>query len=177
MLKPCPSRWFYFAQLLVIAGLLGFAFYLEFYQGLVPCAMCEMQRLAFAVLGFLFLVSSFFPLQKYIQVFFILLLSLSALFGTVFAGRQLWLQYFPSPFDSGSCEASLQYMAQILPWPQVLMSVFLGGPECAKVNWQFLHLSMAAWSLLWFLFFFLLALLQGLGWLFYGVLNTKEIDS
>lgn len=165
MLKPCPSRWFYGVQVLIVAGLLGFAYYLEFYQGLVPCVMCQLQRVIFAMLGVLLLISTFVPRQPILQVICNLLLAFTAMFGAVFAARQVWLHYFPSPFDSGTCEASLQYMAQIMSWSQVLLNVFLGGPECAKVNWQFLHLSMATWSLLAFLFFFLLAVLQGLGWL------------
>lgn len=165
MLKPCPSRWYYFSQFLVVAGLLAFAYYLEFHQGLVPCAMCEFQRLIFGLLGILFLIASFLPLHKCSQVLINVLLALVALPGLLFAGRQVWLQYLPSQPNSGNCEGSLEYLLQIMSWKDVLPSVFLGGPECAKVNWQFLHISIAGWSLLWFILFFLLAVWQGLGWL------------
>ena len=166
MLKPCSSRWFYFSQFLIVVGLLAFAYYLERYQGLLPCALCEMQRLSFTLLGALFLLSILLPFKKGPQVLMNLLVSVVALFGILFAGRQVWLQYVPVTFDSGTCEASLQYMMQIMPWSQVLMSVFLGGPECAKVSNTFFYMSIADWSLLWFIIFFLLALGQGLAWLF-----------
>jgi len=165
MLKPCPSRWFYFAEFLSIVGLLAFAYYLEFYQGLLPCALCEAQRLVFALLGVLFLLTSILPSKKCIQIFMNLMISLIALFGTVFAARQVWLQYVPDSVAEGSCDVSLQYMIKIMPWSDVLLNLLLGGPECAKITWQFLHLSIAAWALLWFLGFFLLALWQMLGWM------------
>lgn len=164
MLKPCPSRGYYLGQFLIIAGLLAFAYYLELSQGQLPCALCEVQRLIFALLGGLFLISALLPLKKWIQVSANFFISLAALLGILFAGRQVWLQYAPSQIPSGTCDASLYYMLQIMPLSDVLTSVFLGGPECAKISWQFLYISIAGWSLLWFVVFFLLALWQGLAW-------------
>lgn len=166
MFKPCPSRWFYVSELLIIVGLLAFAYYLEFFQGLAPCALCEVQRLVFALLGVLFFMAIWLPLKRWPQVLINLLLSMTALLGVLFASRQVWLQYLPSQLGMGSCDVSLYYLLQVMPLSDVLLNVFLGGPECAKITWQFLHLSIAAWALLWFAAFFLLALWQGLGWLF-----------
>jgi disulfide bond formation protein DsbB len=165
MFKPCPSRWYYVCQFLLVAGLLAFAYYLELYQGLVPCAMCELQRLIFALLGILFFLGVLVPPRKGLQLLLNSLLALVALAGLIFAARQVWLQYHPWQVDSGSCEASLEYMLQVMSWKDTLMNIFLGGPECAKVNWEFLHLSIAGWSLLWFAAFFLLAVWQALGWM------------
>ena len=89
MLKPCPSRWYYFGELLLVIGLLAFAYYLEFYQGLVPCALCEVQRLIFVLLGSLFLISTLLPLKKWVQISANGLISLTALLGILFAGRQV----------------------------------------------------------------------------------------
>jgi disulfide bond formation protein DsbB len=166
MLKPCPSRWYYFVNFLMVAGLLFFAYYLEFYQGQLPCALCEVQRLIFALLGGLFLIATALPLRKRIQIVANLLLCLTTVLGLIFAGRQVLLQYFPSQVPSGACDASLYYLLKIMPWPDVISSVFWGGPECAKITWQFLYLSIAGWSLIWFVLFFLETLSQLLGWIF-----------
>ncbi len=165
MLKPCPSRWFYLSQFLATTAILALAYGLEYFQGLIPCALCEVQRLCFGLLAFLFLLASILPLKKAPQVLVNLLLVSMSLFGALFAGRQVFLQYLPASFDFGTCEASLQYMLDIMPWYEVLRNVFLGGPECAKINGSFLHLSFAAWALFLFIVFFLLAFRQGLGWL------------
>lgn len=166
MLKPCPSRRYYFFQLLLVAVLLVFAYYLEYYQSQVPCALCELQRLIFASLGVLFLLGSILPIRKGSQLVLNALLALFALSGVIFAARQVWLQHLPVQNLSGSCGGSLHYLLQILPLKDALLTVFLGGPECAKVTWQFLGLSIAGWSFICFAIFLLLAFLQGLAWIF-----------
>jgi len=167
MLKPCPSRRFYLGEFIIILGLLAFAFYLQWYQGLVPCALCEAQRVIFVCLGAWFLVCSLFPLKKGLQVLINFLAAWIAVIGIIFAGRQVWLQYLPQAADSqGTCDASLLYMFKIMTLSELVVNLLLGGPECAKIDWTFLSLSIAAWSLLWFSAFFLLSLWQMLGWVF-----------
>lgn len=165
MLKPCPSRWYYFTFFLMVAGLLVFAYYLENYQGLAPCALCELQRVFFAGLGFLFLLGTLLPSRRLPQILLNVLLVIVALLGILFAARQVFLQHLPPQAFTGTCEGSLRYLLEVMPWKDALLNVFLGGPECAKITWQFLGLSIAGWSLLWFIAFFVLALCQGLGWL------------
>lgn len=165
MLKPCPSRGYYFTLFLVIASLLGFAFYLEHYQGLAPCALCELQRVFFGGLGLFFLLGTLLSQKRILQILLNALLALVALFGMLFAARQVWLQHLPPQAFTGTCEGSLSYLLAVMPWKDALLTIFIGGPECAKVTWQFLGLSIAGWSLLWFIAFFLLAFCQGLGWL------------
>ena len=161
MLKSCPSRWFYFGQGLVVLGLLSFSYYLEWYQGLLPCPLCELQRLIFLALGLSFALAGCFSHRRLRAIFFSLIQMLIAAVGLLVAGRQVWLQYHPAS-ATGSCDASIYYLFQILPFQDALLSILVGGPECAKVGWQFLHLGIPEWSLIGFLGFFLLALNQGL---------------
>lgn len=166
MFKPCPSRWFYFSEFLVVSGLLAFGFYLEWYQNVLPCPLCELQRVVYAVLGVLFLLSTLIRWQRWGQVVMNVFMLLVSLLGVLLAGWHVWLQHAPAgSILPGSCEGSIRYMLQVMPISNVLGNILLGGPECAKVTWQFLHLSIAEWSLLCFLGFFVAAFWQGLGFI------------
>ena len=42
-------------------------------------------------------------------------------------------------------------MLENLPLSRALEKLFYGSGECAAVDWKFLGLSIAGWSLLWFI--------------------------
>ena len=44
----------------------------------------------------------------------------------------------------------LTYMLETLPFTDVLQKVFEGSGECAEKGWEFLHLSIAGWTLVFF---------------------------
>ena len=79
--------------------------------------------------------------------------------GILLSGRQVWLQHVP-PSSLGECGASLTYMFQTLPVMKVINHVWTGGIECSQQGWTFMYLSLAEWSLLGFLGFFVFAVLQ-----------------
>ncbi|TMH37113.1 MAG: disulfide bond formation protein B, partial [Betaproteobacteria bacterium] len=43
------------------------------------------------------------------------------------------------------------YMLETLPFTDVLKKVFQGSGECAEKGWEFLHLSIAGWTLVFFI--------------------------
>ena len=45
-----------------------------------------------------------------------------------------------------------------LPLSKTLTNLFRGSGECAEVTWRFMGLSIAEWSLLWFVLFGILSL-------------------
>ena len=49
-----------------------------------------------------------------------------------------------------SCGMSLNYMLESLPMTDVVRKVFEGSGECAEKGWEFLHLSIAGWTLVFF---------------------------
>ncbi len=69
--------------------------------------------------------------------------------GVAIAGRQVWLQSLPKD-QVPSCGMGLSYMLDTLPFTDVLQRVFEGSGECAEKGWEFLHLSIAGWSLVFF---------------------------
>jgi disulfide bond formation protein DsbB len=48
------------------------------------------------------------------------------------------------------CGPGLAYMLDRLPLVDALAKIFRGSGECAEVGWTLLKLSIAGWSLVWF---------------------------
>jgi disulfide bond formation protein DsbB len=138
----------FLAGTVVCALLLGYGYYLQFGPaGLEPCPLCQVQRGFYYVAGFFFLVGAlhgrFFPAYG-------LLAGLFALGGAAVAGRQVWLQHLPAD-KVPACGPDLAFMFKNLPLSNALQKLFAGSGECAVVDWTFLGLSIAEWSLLFFL--------------------------
>ncbi len=72
-----------------------------------------------------------------------------ALGGAAAAGRQVWLQHLP-PDKVPQCGPDLFFMLENFPLSRTLKTLVAGTGECAVVDWTFLGLSIAEWSLLWF---------------------------
>jgi disulfide bond formation protein DsbB len=74
---------------------------------------------------------------------FFLLLTAGA--GLGIAGRQLWLQNLPAD-QVPACGPSVEYMLEVLPWTEVLLTALRGTGDCAEVVWRFLGLSIPGWT-------------------------------
>jgi disulfide bond formation protein DsbB len=66
------------------------------------------------------------------------------------AARQVWLQSLPKD-QVPACGMGLDYMLETLPLTETLRKVFEGSGECAEKSWEFLHLSIAGWTLVFFI--------------------------
>ncbi len=82
---------------------------------------------------------------------------IAATFGAWVAGRQLWLQSLPED-QVPLCGPPLEYILEVFPFTDVLSALFMGDGNCAEIPWQFFGLSMAGWSLIFFVAFVLLSL-------------------
>ena len=134
---------------LVCALLLAFGYYLQYVQGLDPCPLCLVQRgFFYAVMATFILAALHAPLGRGRVVYG----SLAALFaagGLAAAGRQVWLQHLP-PDKVPQCGPDLYFMLENFPLSRTLRTLIAGSGECAVVDWTFLGLSIAEWSLIWF---------------------------
>jgi disulfide bond formation protein DsbB len=83
------------------------------------------------------------------------LAALFALGGAAVAARQAWLQHLPAD-KVPQCGPDLFFMLENFPLSRTLKTLVSGTGECAAVDWTFLGLSIAEWSLAWFaaLFFY-----------------------
>ena len=68
----------------------------------------------------------------------------------------MYLQHLP-PDQVPACGPDLFYMVENLPVARTLTLLFRGSGQCAEVKWRFLGLSIAEWSLVWFVLFAVLA--------------------
>lgn len=135
--------------LVVCALILGIALYMEFAMGLDPCMLCMSQRFVYLGMGFIFMLAAlhnpfFGGHRRYGFLLFLL-----SLLGIASASRQLYLQSLPADLVP-ACGPSFGYMVDAFPFADVLMSMIKGSGSCAEVQWSFLSLSIAGWSLVLF---------------------------
>ena len=129
------------------AALIGYALYVQYVQGLEPCPLCILQRVAVIVVGVLFLLAALHdPAERGARAYGVLI-DLAAMAGILVAARHMWIIAQP-PGSVAECGASLDYMMDVLPLHEVLGKVLTGSGECAKLDWQFAGLSMPAWVLI-----------------------------
>ncbi|MDF0734201.1 disulfide bond formation protein B [Pseudomonas entomophila] len=132
---------------MALAVLLG-SVVLEMRIGLLPCPLCQSQRLFLALYALACLGAVLHgPAPSATRRYRLLALA-CAMAGAALAARHVWLQGEWSP--SAECPASL---AQVLqkPWREVLWQLLVGGPDCVSITWSFLDLTLPEWSLLAFL--------------------------
>ena len=143
---PVSTRVGFALPALACALLLAFGYYLQYVRGLEPCPLCLVQRgffygvLAVCVVG---------ALHGRWTLFYAVLATLFALGGAAAASRQVWLQHLPAD-KVPQCGPDLFFMLENFPLARTLQTLFSGTGECAVVDWTFLGLSIAEWSLAWF---------------------------
>ena len=145
------------AGALVCAALLAYGYYLQYFQGQDPCPLCLLQRgFYYAILIVLAAGALHDPGRKGAIAYAIGALVFAA-GGIATAVRHVWLQHLP-PDQVPACGPDLFYMLENLPLGRTLQLLLRGSGQCAEVHWRFLGLSIAEWSLAWFLAFAALAL-------------------
>lgn len=153
------------------AVLLAFGYYLQYLQGLDPCPLCLVQRGFFYAVMVVFLAAAAHGPKGRAAALYSCLVFLFALGGAAAAGRQVWLQQLP-PDKVPQCGPDLFFMLENLPLSRTLEKLFYGTGECAVVDWSFLGLSIAGWSLAWFVAFCVYAL-----WLAIRAIRSSRMSS
>ena len=134
---------------LACGSLLAYGYYLQYVKGLDPCPLCLVQRgFFFAVLAVCLIAAVHGPRGRGIAAYALGALLFAAGGGAV-ASRQVWLQHLPAD-KVPACGPDLFFMLENFPLGQTLKRLFSGTGECAVVDWTFLGLSIAEWSLAWF---------------------------
>jgi disulfide bond formation protein DsbB len=148
-LRMISNRIGYLAGAVVCAGLLGFAYYLQYVQGLEPCPLCLVQRGFFYLVMAVFVAAAAHGPGRRGAIVYSSVVVLFALGGAATAGRQLWLQSLPAD-KVPACGPDLFFMLDNFPLSRTLEKLFYGSGECAAIDWTFLGLSIAGWSFVWF---------------------------
>jgi protein dithiol:quinone oxidoreductase len=142
-------RWGYIGGFLICAALIGYALYLQHVEMQDPCPLCILQRVAFMAMMPVFLLGAVHAPARRGALVYSTVLVVIATIGAAIAGRQVWLQQLPAS-QVPACGPGLEYMLERYPLREVLPKVFAGSGECAEAGWRFLGLTIAGWSLVWF---------------------------
>ena len=132
---------------LISVGLVGVALILQHAVGLAPCPLCIFQRIAYLAVAVFAAVAAWRAPRPSARVLGALAL-ICALTGVGIAGRHVYLQMNPQGL---SCGPGLQIMLENFPLTDLLPKVFRGSGDCGEASWTLLGLTIADWSLLWFL--------------------------
>jgi disulfide bond formation protein DsbB len=144
-----PRRVGYFFGFAVCAGLIAYALYLQYVEGLEPCPLCVFQRICVIGMGLVFIIAAIHNPGRPGATAYALLQLIIGGAGIAFATRQVWLQSLPKD-QVPACGMGLSYMLDTLPFTDVFRKVLEGSGECAEKGWEFLHLSIAGWTLVFF---------------------------
>jgi protein dithiol:quinone oxidoreductase len=144
-----PRRVGYFLGFAVCAALIAYALYLQYVEGLEPCPLCVFQRVCVIGMGLVFLIATIQNPGRAGAAAYALVQLIIGGAGIAFATRQVWLQSLPKD-QVPACGMGLSYMLDTLPFTDVLRKVLEGSGECAEKGWEFLHLSIAGWTLVFF---------------------------
>lgn len=146
------TRWLFAAGFAVCAGLLAYAYYLQYVELQEPCPLCMVQRVVYYALAAVFLLAALHGPARRGTMAYGAVAAVVALLGVAVAGRHVWLQHLPAD-QVPACGPGLEYMLKKFPWADVLQKVLMGSGECAQASWRLLGLSIAEWSLVWFVLF------------------------
>jgi disulfide bond formation protein DsbB len=139
----------YLAGFLICGGLILYALYLQYYEYQDPCPLCLLQRVVYIVLMVVFLLGALHGPRRTGAIVYSTLLVLVSLIGAGIAGRHVWLQHLPKD-KVPECGPGLGYILDRFPLVNALEKIFRGSGECAEAGWRLMGLSIAEWSLVWF---------------------------
>ncbi len=142
-------RLLYAAPALACAALLGYGYYLQFFDSQDPCPLCLVQRGFYYLVLAIFAVAALHGPGRLVHRIYCGLAASFALGGLGVAARQVWLQHLP-PDQVPACGPDLFFMMENFPLSRTIEKLFKGSGQCAEVTWKFLGLSIAEWSLAWF---------------------------
>ena len=135
--------------------MLAFGLYLQHVAGLEPCPMCIVQRYALVLVTIVAGITAMASRKSLLTTGSGLMTVLSGL-GAFVAARQSFLQWYPP--EIASCGRDLYGMIETFPLKRAIPMIFKGSGDCTKIDWTFLGLSIANWSLVCFALIALLGL-------------------
>ncbi|HEY1076385.1 MAG TPA: disulfide bond formation protein B [Fontimonas sp.] len=147
-----------FLGALACIGGLAFALFTQYVLGFEPCPMCIFQRVAMAATGVFFILGAIHGPSGWGRWIYALLALLASAIGAGIAARHVWLQSLP-PDLVPACGPTLDYLLEFLPVSEVISMVLYGDGNCAKIDAQWLGISLPGWTFMGFVALGIYALL------------------
>lgn len=142
---------------MLCALLMATALYFQHGMGLEPCPLCVLQRIALISLGIVLLIAALHgPNNSIFRQIYAGLAALAAIIGAGIAGWHVWLQNLPAD-KVPDCGPGFDYIMSVFSVFEGLQMIFQGSGECAEIDWQFLTLTMPAWTLVIFIVAFVVS--------------------
>lgn len=133
-------------------------FYLEYYQGFIPCVLCWVQRGLFALIGFIALIATIHNPSGIGRRIYTGLTLIVSLLGLLAAGRQIWLKF--NPGYSGCLPTTIEDIFTDNALFQAIFKSFQGTPDCGLFQGAFFGIEIAYWGLILFTGFTITLLYQ-----------------
>ncbi len=156
------SRLFNFIIAIFCGSLIGAALYFQYYENMMPCPLCMIQRYLAGAFGVIFLIKALHHLKELrvtTQRIYYFLANVISITGIAFAGRHTYLQSLPAD-KIPDCGGSIEFIMGALPFFEAIAHIFTGSGSCAEVNWYFLGITMPGWMLIIFIGMTLYSLLS-----------------
>lgn len=131
------------------AGGMGFALFVQYGLGYEPCPLCVAQRVAMIGAGLVFLIGMLHAPKARGQWGYAIGAALAAGSGMAIAARHVWIQNLPAD-QVPSCGPTVEYLLDMLPFTEALMTILRGDGNCAIVDVAFLGISLPGWTLVAF---------------------------
>ncbi len=143
---------------LCIGALLFAIVVLQKMMGFEPCPMCIFQRVAMFGAGVFFLLGALHgPKAAAPRWLYSLFAAIGAGIGAGIAGRHVWLQSLPED-QVPACGPTLDYLMDMFPLSEVVTMILKGDGNCARIDAQWLGISLPGWTLITFIVLIVLAL-------------------
>lgn len=131
-------------------GLVALALFIQQKYNLEPCPLCISQRIAFMVLGTVFLVAAIHNPALLGRRVYGALQVIVALAGAGIALRHIWVQNHASEIMA-ECGVGFDYMFENFPLQKALQLVFKGTGDCATIDWTMFGLTIPQLALVAFI--------------------------
>ncbi len=137
----------------VCVATIGIVLYMEHVMLLSPCGLCITQRVFVILCGFVCLISAIHNPGSSGQRLYAFAAASMCVFGSYFAGRQIWLQHLPED-QVPACGPGLTYIYDNFPFMETLNFLLKGDGNCAEVVFRFLGLSIPEMAMVAFIILF-----------------------
>ena len=146
-LRSAPARQLNLLGAAVCALFFGYALFAQHVQGLAPCSLCILQRVAVLGMGLAFALAALHHPAGWFRHVYSALCGAVGIAGGAVAVRHLWIQSLPED-QVPPCGADFNFILENFGVLTALKEAFTASGECAEVDWVLFGLSMPGWVLL-----------------------------